>query len=95
MVGLSFVPLLSIKSGAILFSSMTAILQLFAVRAPTVPYKRTEVWLMIEADDRPPAVIAQRLVATAMQVAYRRFALHCGSVAIVLWLAVVIGLSAT
>lgn len=86
MVGLSFDPLLALKSGAILLSMLTAVLHFLALRAPTVPYKRTEVWLMIEASDRPPEAVAQRLIGGAVQAAYRRFALYAASGAGAMWL---------
>jgi hypothetical protein len=88
MVGLSFDPAMSFKSGAILLSLMTAVLQYFAIRAPSTPYKRTEVWLMIDAPDRPPAGVAQRLIGAARQTAYRRFALFAAIGAGALWLLV-------
>jgi hypothetical protein len=86
MAGLAFDPLLSVKAGAILISMVTAVLHFFAIRAPAVPYKRTEVWLMIDAPDRPPAGIAQRLIGNARRTAYRRFALFAAVAATALWL---------
>ena len=86
MAGLAFDPLLSVKSGAILLSMITAVLHFFGMRAPSVPYKRTEVWLMMEAPNRPPEGVAQRLIGSALRDAYRRFALFAAIGASGMWL---------
>ena len=62
VVGLAGYPTLALKSGAALTLLMWAILRLKALRAPRRPYKRTEVWLMLEPRPDWPAEIAQRLI---------------------------------
>ena len=37
------------------------------------PYKRTETWLLIPDEDRPPAVVAQQIISVAMRSAYLWF----------------------
>jgi hypothetical protein len=44
--------------------------------AATRPYKRTEVWLMLEPANRPPGAVAQRLIGNALRDAFRDYALH-------------------
>jgi hypothetical protein len=83
MVGLAGTPALSFKFGGIFCLFVCFVLIAKAELAPNRPYKRTEVWLMLEPPDRPPAPVAQRLIGMAVQGHCREFALQFarGSVA--------------
>ncbi|MEZ5844682.1 MAG: hypothetical protein R3D27_13250 [Hyphomicrobiaceae bacterium] len=45
------------------------------------PHERTEVWMMLDAGDRPPKPVAQRIVATALRGAYLVFAREAATLA--------------
>ena len=55
MIGLSFDPRISFQSGGVLTMVMTLILVLKAYEARTKPYRRTEMWLYLPKEARPPA----------------------------------------
>ena len=61
MVGLSFDPLVAFQSGGVLTMIMTGILVLKAFEARTKPYRRTEMWLYLPKEQRPPEATAQQL----------------------------------
>ena len=63
MVGLSFEPRLAFQSGGVLTMLMTGILFLKALEARTKPYRRTEMWLYLPKELRPPAGAAQQLTS--------------------------------
>lgn len=50
------------------------ILALKAMYAERRPYKRTEVWLMLDLADRPRAEYAQRIISLARREAFLHFA---------------------
>lgn len=85
MVGLSFDPVLSAKSGAILASAMVAVLLFKAHRAPHQPYRRTEVWLLLGGKSSLPERNAQRLVSGILRDTYLRFATICAAFAAAMW----------
>jgi hypothetical protein len=86
MIGLSFNPLVSFQSGGFLTSVMTGILVLKAYEARTKPYRRTEMWLYLPKEARPPEAVAQRVTATIMRETYLNFALWTSVTSIVMWL---------
>jgi multisubunit Na+/H+ antiporter MnhB subunit len=79
VLGLSYDPALAAKAGAVLSLVICLILLLHAWLVHKRPYKRTETWLILRKDDRPPVEVAQRLVSTALREAYLFFA-HKASV---------------
>ena len=87
VAGLAGYPQLALRSGAVLALLMWAILRLKALHAPRRPYKRTEVWLML--DPRPvwPAETAQRLIGEALRRTLERYARFVLAAAVGLWLA--------
>ena len=87
VVGLAGYPLLALRSGAALTLLMWAILRLKALRAPRRPYKRTEVWLLLEPRPDWPAEIAQRLIGGTLQRTLERFARPVLAVALASWCA--------
>jgi hypothetical protein len=85
MVGLSFVPRLAFQSGGVLTMLMTGILLLKALEARTKPYQRTEMWLYLPQELRPPAGAAQQLTSVVMRETYLTFALWTSVIAIIMW----------
>jgi hypothetical protein len=70
MVGLSFDPLVAFHTGGLLTMLMTGILVLKAFGAATKPYRRTEMWLYLPQESRPPPGSAQQLTSTLMREVY-------------------------
>jgi len=87
MAGLSAEPVLALRTGAALTLVMWAVLMVKAYRAPHKPYKRTELWLMLEPPPSLPAERAQRLVAEVLAATFRRYAEASFVTATALWLA--------
>lgn len=85
MIGLSFHPRLAFQSGGFLTMIMAVILILKARGALTKDYRRTEMWLYIEKDFRPPAAHAQWASATVLRETYLTFALWTSLISIVMW----------
>lgn len=81
MVALSDQMPLALKSGGILTLGMCLILIARGCTAKSTPYKRTEVWLMLAAGDRPQAPVAQKLIGNALHRVYLRYALQSGVLA--------------
>ncbi|NJM33678.1 MAG: hypothetical protein HC850_02070 [Rhodomicrobium sp.] len=92
MVGMSGNMPLAFKAGGILTLLTSLILLAKGLHAPQRFYKHTEVWLMLEPNDRPHAALAQTLIGQALRRTYLTFALHtallaCGFFAVSLVLA--------
>jgi hypothetical protein len=63
---------------------VAAVLLLRAELAGRRPYKRTEVWLMLEKSERPPPAVAQQVIGSALRQVYVRFALRFATGAVAL-----------
>ena len=85
MVGLSFAPLVAFQSGGVLTMLMTGILVLKAYEARTKPYRRTEMWLYLPQESRPPPASAQQITATIMREIYLRYAMWTAASAVGMW----------
>ena len=85
MVGMSFMPRLAFQAGGILTTIMAFVLILKAQEARTKDHRRTEMWLYLEKDERPPADYAQWASATVLRETYLTFALWTSAVAIAMW----------
>jgi hypothetical protein len=85
MIGLSYELRLSLQAGGTLTTLMAVILVYKAYEARTKPYRRTEMWICIPKDQRPPDAYAQRLSATVLRETYLTFALWTSGAAIILW----------
>jgi hypothetical protein len=85
MIGMSFMPKLAFQAGGFLTTLMSVVLMLKAYEARTKDYRRTEMWLYLEKDQRPPAAYAQWASAPVLRETYLRFALWTSMVAILLW----------
>jgi hypothetical protein len=93
MVGLSFAPRLAFQTGGILAMLMTGVLAIKAIEARWKSYRRTEMWLYLRKEDRPPADVAQKLTSTVLRETYLTFAIWTCQIAIVmLGLALIFGL---
>ena len=60
MFGLSFLPRSAFQAGGFLTIAMTLVLVLKAYEARTKDHRRTEMWLYLPKESRPPEAFAQR-----------------------------------
>jgi hypothetical protein len=81
MFALSWSPAFCFKSGGILTLIVTLILVMKGLAARSRPYKRTEVWLILEPEERPQPEIAQTVIGTALRWTYLTFAQHTAAIA--------------
>lgn len=86
MIGLSFEPRVAFQTGGMLTLLVVAILLLKARGAPTKNYRRTEMWLYLPKDLRPPEAAAQTVTSAVMRETYLTFALWSAEVAAAMWL---------
>ena len=84
MIGLSFEPRAAFKAGGMLTLLMTAILMLKAYEARSKNHRRTEMWLYLSEEQRPPEAYAQRACSAVMQETYLTFARWSAACAIVM-----------
>ena len=87
MIGLSFEPRAAFQAGGMLTLLMAAILMLKAYEARTKNHRKTEMWLYLPKELRPPASYAQWASATVLRETYLTFARWTAAVAIVMWVA--------
>lgn len=85
MVGLSFNARAAFQAGGFLTVLMTLILIYKAWEAPAKSYRRTELWLYLPEEQRPPEELAQWAVATVMRETYFMFARWTSLIAIAMW----------
>jgi hypothetical protein len=76
MIGLSANLASTLKAGGYCALMVMSVLLLMAQRAPTKPFRQTEVWLMLDDADRPPEPLAQRLLSTVRRAVFLRFAAY-------------------
>jgi hypothetical protein len=86
MIGLSFEPRIAFQAGGTLTLLMLAILLFKAQEALTKNYRRTEMWLYLPKELRPPAASAQQTTSLVMRETYLLFAYWTSSVAVAMWL---------
>jgi hypothetical protein len=85
MIGMSFHPKLAFQAGGFLTMIMAFILIMKSREALTKDYRRTEMWLYVEKDFRPPEAYAQWASATVLRDTYLTFALWTSLISIVMW----------
>lgn len=85
MIGLSFLPRSAFQAGGFLSLVMTLVLLVKAQEARTKDHRRTEMWLYLPKESRPPQAIAQRTISTLMREIYLQFAQWTALVSIVMW----------
>jgi hypothetical protein len=86
MIGLSFDAYAAFKAGGILTTMMAIVLIIKAYEALTKDYRKTEMWLRLPKDFRPPESYAQKVSATVLHQTYLTFAKWTSAIAIALWL---------
>jgi hypothetical protein len=86
MIGLSFQPRTAFQAGGFLTTLMAGILMYKAREALTKNYRRTEMWLYLPEEHRPPANYAQWASSTVLRETYLLFARWTILVSIVMWL---------
>lgn len=86
MIGLSFLPRSAFQAGGFLSMVMTLVLVLKAHEAQTKDHRRTEMWLYLPEERRPPAAHAQRTIAALMRETYLLFARWTALVSIAMWM---------
>jgi uncharacterized membrane protein YdfJ with MMPL/SSD domain len=84
MVGLSFLPHSAFQAGGFLSLVMTVVLLIKAQEARTKDHRRTEMWLYLPKENRPPQAIAQRTISALMREVYLQFARWTALVSIVM-----------
>ncbi len=85
MIGLSFDPRAAFQAGGFLTTLMAGILIFKAREALTKNYRRTEMWLYLPKELRPPEAYAQWASSTVLRETYLTFAKWTAAIAIVLW----------
>jgi hypothetical protein len=86
MIGLSFMPVAAFQAGGFLTTLMALVLMFKAREARTKPYRRTEMWLYLPKEQRPPESLAQWATATVMRETYLTFAKWTAAAAIAMWI---------
>ena len=86
MVGMSFDARAAFRAGGFLTTVMALILIYKAWEAPRKSHRRTELWLYLPKEERPPESHAQWAVSTAMRETYLTFARWTSLIAIVMWI---------
>jgi hypothetical protein len=85
MIGLSFEPRLAFQAGGFLTTLMVLILLFKAREALTKNYRRTEMWLYLPKEQRPPEAYAQWASSTVLKETYLTFAYWTAAISIVMW----------
>lgn len=85
MFGTSYDPHFAFKAGGTLSTIATLALIYKAREALTKDYRKTETWLTLPNELRPPASIAQRTIAGVLRETYLKVAMYSALISIVLW----------
>jgi hypothetical protein len=85
MVGMSFNASAAFQAGGFLTTLMALILIYKAWEARGKNHRRTELWLYLPKEERPPEDLAQWAIATVMRETYLTFARWTSLIAIVMW----------
>jgi hypothetical protein len=85
MIGLSFEPRAAFQAGGFLTTLMAVILAFKAREALTKNYRKTEMWLYLPKEVRPPEAYAQWASSTVLRETYLTFAKWTSVIAIVMW----------
>jgi hypothetical protein len=86
MIGLSFEPRIAFQTGGTLTLLMVGILVYKAQEALTKNHRRTEMWLYLPKELRPPEGSAQQTTSVIMRETYLMFALWTSATAVGMWL---------
>ncbi|MDH3662640.1 MAG: hypothetical protein OEU92_21865 [Alphaproteobacteria bacterium] len=74
MLGLSFEPVLATRAGGLMSLGLAAVLTMFGAFARGRAYQKTETWLILPEDARPPTSIAQQIIGKTLRDTYFWFA---------------------
>jgi hypothetical protein len=85
MFGLSFDPRAAFQAGGFLTTLMAAILIFKAHEARTKNHRKTEMWLYLPKELRPPEAYAQWVSSTVLRETYLTFAKWSAAIAIAMW----------
>jgi hypothetical protein len=85
MIGLSFLPRSAFQAGGFLSLTMTLVLIFKAREARTKDHRRTEMWLYLPKESRPPQALAQQMISNLMRETYLSFARWTAIISIVMW----------
>jgi hypothetical protein len=85
MIGLSFEPRVAFQAGGFLTTAMSVILIFKAREARTKNYRKTEMWLYLPKEVRPPEAYAQWASSTVLRETYLTFAKWTAAIAIGMW----------
>ncbi|MCC6776649.1 MAG: hypothetical protein IT537_08445 [Hyphomicrobiales bacterium] len=86
MIGMSFDARAAFQAGGFLTTIMALVLIYKAREALTKPYRRTEMWLYLSEDARPPESHAQWASSTVLRETYLIFAKWTAAIAAAMWL---------
>lgn len=92
MIGFSFAPRLAFESGGVLTMVMVGVLYLKAREARTKDYRRTEMWLYLPKELRPPQAYAQYVSSMVLRETYLTFAYWTAMISIAMWALALIAL---
>ena len=90
MFGLSFDPAFAARTGGALCTGVAALLAFRAFCARTRPYKRTELWIILAKNDRPPTDVTQAVIGEALRESYVWFARSSALISVVLLVSAVV-----
>jgi hypothetical protein len=85
MIGMSFDPRLAFQAGGFLTTIMAFVLILKSREALTKDYRKTEMWLYIDKEFRPPEAYAQWASSTILRDTYLTFAMWTALISIGMW----------
>ncbi|MBR0957150.1 hypothetical protein [Bradyrhizobium japonicum] len=85
MIGLSFLPRAAFQAGGFLSMTMTLVLAFKAREARTKDHRRTEMWLYLPKERRPPQAHAQQTISAVMRETYLLFAGWTAIISIAMW----------
>lgn len=85
MFGLSFDGRIAFKTGGLLTLAMVFVLIFKAYEARTKDYRRTEMWLYLPKEQRPPKAFAQWASSLVLWDTYLLFALWTSAVSVLMW----------
>jgi hypothetical protein len=74
MIGFAATPAMALDVGGVGFLLMAMILAIKAFRSDSLPHKRTELWLMLAPDERPPPEVAGDVISRMRREVMLRFA---------------------
>lgn len=85
MFAFFFEPPLAAMTGGTLCMALTAVLGVYAWYAVYRRYDRTELWMILPVDERPPAGVAQQVIGQVLRETYTWFARQAAIVTLVLF----------